>query len=165
MMPDHKGKSVLPRRVLARIHMAKKALGLEDDDYRDLLERVTGRRSAAQLGQEDMPGLQREFRRLGWQGYLIRLEDMPPLKYQDVDERPGRPTGAQLRMLEARFRNIKGFATRDPEYALRSFLEKVVGASHPLLLDDRGYEKALTAIKRLEQARGVKEPWRGKRGD
>lgn len=32
--------------LIAKIHVAKKELGLDDDTYRDVLERVTGRRSA-----------------------------------------------------------------------------------------------------------------------
>jgi len=40
-----------PRRAkdLARIHLAKKELGLDDDTYRDLLQSLTGQRSAAGL--------------------------------------------------------------------------------------------------------------------
>lgn len=42
-----------PRRraELAKIHLACKALGLDDDTYRDLLARVTGQRSAGALNQ------------------------------------------------------------------------------------------------------------------
>lgn len=39
----------LRRRELALIHQAKTALGLDDDTYRALLERLTGKRSAADL--------------------------------------------------------------------------------------------------------------------
>ena len=49
MQPDHKGRSVLPRSILAKIHIAAKEIGLGEDDYRDLLERVTGKRSASAL--------------------------------------------------------------------------------------------------------------------
>ncbi len=34
---------------LARIHLLKKDLGLDDDSYRDLLEKLTGKRSAGKL--------------------------------------------------------------------------------------------------------------------
>ena len=39
------------RRLLARVHLLAKQSGLEEDAYRDLLERETGRRSAAVLGE------------------------------------------------------------------------------------------------------------------
>ena len=35
--------------MMAKIHIAKKQLGLDDDTYRDVLERVTGRRSCKKM--------------------------------------------------------------------------------------------------------------------
>lgn len=55
------------RRTLAAIHIAKKDRRLDDDSYRDLLERIAGVRSAADL---DDPGARRvmaEFERLGFE--------------------------------------------------------------------------------------------------
>lgn len=37
------------RKELAKIHVLSKAAGLDEDSYRDVLERLTGQRSAAQL--------------------------------------------------------------------------------------------------------------------
>ena len=52
---------------LAAIHVAKRELGLDDDTYRDVLYRVTGRRSAKGMGYRDAQLVLDEFRRLGWQ--------------------------------------------------------------------------------------------------
>lgn len=159
MQPDHKGVSLLSRDVLAKLHIAKKDLCLDDDDYRDILERSTGHRSAREITPEQVPALQRELRRLGWDGYLLRPGELPPLKYRDMDNRPGRPTGAQLRMLEARFVNIRGFADRNPDAAFRAFLERRFHISDVRLLDVGRFEAALSAVKRLEAQRGVKQPY------
>ena len=51
---------------LAKIHIAKSQLGLDDDTYRDLLERVTGRRSAKGLEPRQTAHVLDEFTRLGW---------------------------------------------------------------------------------------------------
>lgn len=51
---------------LAKIHIAKKQLGLDDDTYRDLLERVTGKRSAKGLTHTQINNAIAEFERLGW---------------------------------------------------------------------------------------------------
>lgn len=159
--PDHKGKSALPRAVLAKIHIARKALCLDDDDYRDILERITGHRSASEIGPDQLLPLQRELRRLGWDGYLLRRDEVPPLKYKELGHRPGRPSPAQLRMLEARFKNIRGFADINPDGAFRAFLEKRFRISDARLLDDSSYEAALTAVKRLEAEHGVKKEFKG----
>ncbi|MBM3929088.1 MAG: regulatory protein GemA [Sphingomonadales bacterium] len=50
---------------LKAIHVGRKALGLDDDDYRATLERITGKRSAAQLTEAQRRNVIREFRRLG----------------------------------------------------------------------------------------------------
>lgn len=51
---------------LKAIHAGRKALGLEDEDYRALLVRVTGKRSAAQLDERQRSAVVTEFRRLGF---------------------------------------------------------------------------------------------------
>ena len=160
-MLKQKGASLLNRGQLAKIHIAKKALCLSDDDYRDILERITGKRSSRDVALDQLPTLQREFRRLGWDGYLLRRSEIAPLRYVDCDNRPGRPNGRQLRMLEAMFVNIKGFADTAPDAAFRKFLEKRFNVSHARLLDDRTFESALTAVKRLQAERGVKKVWNG----
>jgi hypothetical protein len=168
--PNHKGRSLLSRDQLAKVHIAKKALCLDGESYRAILHRVTGHESARDIMPDQLPDLQREFRRLGWDGYLLTRDEMHALrgetgkmpallKYSDCDNRPGRPTGAQLRMLEARFRNIRGFADVQPGAALRGFLEKRYHISDMRLLDDRTYQAALNAVKRLEGERGVKKEW------
>lgn len=56
-----------PRRAaLAKVHMAKKALGLEDDDYRDVVEAVTGHRSAADCSDVQLGRLIQHFKARGF---------------------------------------------------------------------------------------------------
>jgi phage gp16-like protein len=54
------------RRELGRIHQAKAALGLDDDDYRDMLERLCGVRSAADLDSTQRFKVIAELERLGY---------------------------------------------------------------------------------------------------
>ena len=52
---------------LAKIHIAKKALGMDDDTYRALLARVAGVASAKDLNPRQVSAVLAEFQRLGWQ--------------------------------------------------------------------------------------------------
>ncbi len=52
---------------LAKIHIAKAQLGLDDDTYRALLARVAGVRSAKDLSPRQVGLVLAEFERLGWQ--------------------------------------------------------------------------------------------------
>jgi phage gp16-like protein len=55
------------RRELAAIHAGRKALAIEEESYRALLERVTGRRSARDLDAAGRSAVIGELRRLGFQ--------------------------------------------------------------------------------------------------
>ncbi|MEO1473989.1 MAG: regulatory protein GemA [Pseudomonadota bacterium] len=50
-----------------QIQIARRQLGLEDDDYRALLKRVTGLSSSKGMGTQDQRKVLDEFRRLGWE--------------------------------------------------------------------------------------------------
>lgn len=54
------------RRKLAAIHCARRDLGLDDDAYRDLLERITSKRSAADLTDRQLDRVLAVLAKLGW---------------------------------------------------------------------------------------------------
>ena len=54
---------MLDRKKLAVIHITKKELALSDDEYRDLLEKATGKRSAKDLDEAGFRRLMRYFAR------------------------------------------------------------------------------------------------------
>lgn len=51
---------------LAAIHLGKKELGLDDDTYRDLLEQVTGKRSAKDLNTDELVAVLKRYEELGF---------------------------------------------------------------------------------------------------
>lgn len=57
------------RKLLAKVHMGSKALGIEEEDYRALLERLTGHDSAAQCDDRQLQAVITEFGRMGWQSF------------------------------------------------------------------------------------------------
>jgi hypothetical protein len=54
------------KRLLAKIHIAKKELGLGDDTYRDVLEKVTGKRSASGCTDRELGAVMDHFKSLGF---------------------------------------------------------------------------------------------------
>ena len=56
------------RLMIAKIHLAKKALALEEDSYRAILLRVGGADSSGKMTVSQLDRVLQEFRRLGWQG-------------------------------------------------------------------------------------------------
>lgn len=63
---------------LAKIHVAKAQLKLDDDTYRALLERLTGKTSAADLTARERVMVLNEFYRLGWSAESHRIPQRRP---------------------------------------------------------------------------------------
>lgn len=57
---------------LAAIHVARKQLGLDDDAYRAVLQRVTGKASAKEMSEAERRAVVAELRRLGFGAYPPR---------------------------------------------------------------------------------------------
>jgi hypothetical protein len=55
------------RALIAKVHVAKKALGLDDETYRAILSRVSGQESCANCREPQLAAVLAEFRRLGWE--------------------------------------------------------------------------------------------------
>ena len=56
----------MTRAILAKVHIAKKQLGLAEESYRAILARVTGEESSKDCTELQLQKLIDEFKRLGW---------------------------------------------------------------------------------------------------
>lgn len=54
------------RSLIAKVHVAKKELGLADDDYQAILIRITGHSSSAMLSEDKLVAVLVEFEAKGW---------------------------------------------------------------------------------------------------
>lgn len=79
---------------LAKIHIAKAQLGLDDDTYRALLARVAGVRSAKDLTKRQVGAVLREFERLGF-------KPAPAKKAGRAVPKPAPERAAQIGKIEA----------------------------------------------------------------
>ena len=66
------------RPMLAKVHIAKAQLCLDDDTYQDIVRRITGRESSAGCTPHQLELLLAEFRRLGWQPKAKKVHASPP---------------------------------------------------------------------------------------
>jgi phage gp16-like protein len=132
-MPVSKKKN--PRaRELATIHTAKKNLGLDDDQYRDLLEEWTGKRSAADLTRSERHRVIECFRRAGFQpkpnapskpAQTAAQPAVMPVQVQDEDE----PLVRKAKALWIELHRLG--AVRNPsEAALNRFCKRHTGVDH-----------------------------------
>lgn len=104
------------RAMIAKIHLARKALALTEDSYRDVLRRITGIDSAGAMRPDQLDAVLREFARLGW-------------KPRPAKKRSDKP---QVRMIWAIWRDIVALQGHGNDAALRAFVARQTRtAAHP----------------------------------
>jgi phage gp16-like protein len=101
-------------RDLARIHLAKKELGLDDEAYRALLKAETGASSSADLDSRGRWKVLMAFSRLGWKGGVAAGAD--PGKAARKVGRPA-PQGGSKEALLAKVEALLTDAGRGWPYA------------------------------------------------
>lgn len=118
---------------LARIHILKKQAALDEDSYRDLLERETGKRSAKDLSAAERQSVIRVLNRL-----------------QGTGKRASIPSGSYAKKLQALWiagYNLGAIETRSGQ-AMRAFLKRQTGLdSDRFLRNSQDADKAIEALK------------------
>lgn len=140
--------SCLPRATLAAIHVAKKQLGLDDETYRDLLQRVTGKRSAGELTEAEAGRVLEEMRGKGFE----RGVRTAPAGAMKLDG----PYAAKLRALWITGWNL-GVTNDRTDAALVAFVKRQTGIDHvSWLRDGAEASRAIEGLKAwLARAAGV----------
>jgi phage gp16-like protein len=128
------------RARLAKIHIAKKQLALEDDSYRALLVRVTGQESSATCTPSQLDAVLAEFARLGF------TADKP--KHPRSDK-------AYVRMIYGVWSDLKPFVVDNSHTALRSFVRRQTGQDAPEFLNPEDANLVIEGLKAwLQRERG-----------
>jgi hypothetical protein len=129
------------RRDLAAIHTAKKLLALSDESYRDLLERLTGKRSSADLDAPGRAAVLQEFRRLGFRPLAA-----PAPKRAGTRARADDPVARKMRALWLSLWHLG--AVRDPsENALAAFAKRIAHVDALQFLPPARARKIVEALK------------------
>jgi len=140
------------RALIAKIHVAKDQLGLDDYTYCAVLKRVTGRTSSRDLTRSQAIRVIQEFKRSGWSDKQGRS----PAKTVSGKYAP------ILRALWLSAYNLGVARSRDDK-ALLAFVQRQTGLSHTRFLTEPGDAKrAIEAMKKwLTRDAGVEWPGQG----
>jgi len=117
---------------IAAIHVAKKQLGLDDDTYRAVLVRVTGKNSAGKMTQAEQYAVVQELRRQGFTPGKKGLEG---------------PFAAKLQALWIAAWNL-GIVEDRRDSAMLAFVKRQTNIDHTrFLLDAEDAARAIDALK------------------
>ena len=114
------GRGRARSRAIGKVKLGQKLLGLDDGEYRGLLESVTGRRSAADLGLPDLGRVIEEMERLG---ACFERDGRRRRK------RPAAKASAEKDPLIRKIRALLADAGRPEEYA-ESILRRMTNHKH-----------------------------------
>lgn len=121
------------RDLLAMLHIAKKELALDDETYRDLLERVTGRRSARDMSAAELGKCIDELKTRGF-----RPKRKAP-----------RSSDPHVRKIWALWRQLgdDGHLRSPDRPALRAFVKRMTGVENPDWLTQAQANTVIEALK------------------
>lgn len=117
---------------LAKVHIARKDLAIEEDSYRALLARVTGRASAADCNEAQLDAVLAEFARLGWK---------PKPKARPLSKKP------RVRLIFALWADLRPSLRNGSTRALGHFIERQTGISDPEWLSPEQAAAVAEALK------------------
>jgi len=143
------------RKTLAKIHIAKKDLGLDGTQYEDVLRANSGKESAALLTDAEAAAVLDHFEQLGWKPRRRRKKKQGmALRFEGLAGRPGMASPAQLRKIEATWMTHPGVLEKN-EAALRRFLINRFHVSGLRFIEDHQVGKILRAIESIKPKAGM----------
>lgn len=130
--------------MVAKLHIARKELGLDDETYRSILTRVTGKTSSKGLSDRHLAMVLAEFARLGWKP---KPSPRPPATDGRTWRGPSRK--GYVRLLYALWGELARTVELDkpgPE-GLRAFVKAKADVDDPEFLTSGGATPLIEAIK------------------
>lgn len=134
------------RAMLAKVHIAKKELGLDEDDYRQILADETGKTSAGDCSAQELDAVLARFKGRGWQP-ATKTSRSKPAQH---------PTARKARALWISLHQLG--AVRDPsEKALESFAKRQLGCERlNWARQSEGY-RLIEALKKMGERNGWRQ--------
>lgn len=125
---------------LAKLHIAKKALGLDEESYRSVLVHATGKASARAMSEAERREAVRAFEALGFKPAPARGAGSP------AKRRAG-----HVRLVYALWGELQalGQVTKGPRgmRALKAFVKRQCGIDHPDFIDIQAAPSVIEALK------------------
>lgn len=122
------------RPLIAKLHMAKKDLGLSESEYRAMLEHATGKRSAAEMHFSELDRALVALKAAGWK-----------------EKKKAAPGGkAHVGMIHKLWGDLDAAGVLDDpsDRGLRAFVVRQTGVASPEFLDPKAATKVIEGLKR-----------------
>lgn len=148
-------KSVSPRRrsMLAKVHIAKKDLGLSDDEYRGIINAKFGVQSSSKLSDKRLVELLESFKGMGF-----TAKKSGPVKQPAKSPQPSKEKERQIRKLKALWISLYrlGVTYDRSDDGLTAFARRVSGGAETGIrsinwLDQYAAANVIEALKKMAE--------------
>lgn len=140
--------------LLAKVHIAKKDLRLSDEHYRDVLERITGKRSAAGLSDAQLIAVLKHFEGEGFKPKVIAGAKAAPRSAPKPGRRPAdHPVARKARALWISLHQL-GVVENPSEAALEAFCKRQLGVDALQWADQSHAEPLIKGLKAMAERAG-----------
>lgn len=139
------------RTMIAKLHLARRDLRLEEEDYRLVLERVTGQRSAADLSVAQLDAALAEMKRLGWEAQK---------RSGPASGRASNPAAKKARAMLISL-GLMGVIRNTSEAALNAFARRQTGIERLSWVNQSHVYKLIEALKAIASRNGWNQSTEG----
>ncbi len=148
---------------IKRIHTILHVLGISDENYRAALESRFSVTTCKDLTIQEAKSFLDELEKLALktdrERYQTKMNKAAeefagkqPKRFDNLDNRPGMATGAQLRKIEASWQEISIIPEVEPRArALRRFIQRITGVADIRFLDVEMAGKVINAMTAMQR--------------
>lgn len=134
------------RAMLAKVHLAKKQIGLDEDDYRQILLEETGRASAGDCTEGELERALRRFEALGF-------KPLPKAGAQPSQRPAQHPVARKARALWISLYHLGAVRSPD-EKALEAFAKRQLGCERLVWANQSHGYRLIEALKAMAERHG-----------
>lgn len=130
-------------KLIQLIHVAKKKIGLSDEDYRAVLESTAGKSSCSEMTLFELDEALKAMKKLGFRVKKLETKEI---------ELGWDTTREQMNYIKGMWE----LAARDKsDRALYKFIGRITGAVHPRFMNKKDAQKVIIALRKMMADAGL----------
>lgn len=132
--------------MIAKIHLAKNQLGLDDDTYRSIIRQTCGKESSAKCTDKQLMKVIEHLKEKGWSDKKTRKKSDKTRMERKAYEKPNKASTSKIYALWGVLQRSGKVKSHD-KAALDAFVKKYTDVDHVKWLDELQAQKIIECLK------------------
>lgn len=134
--------------MIAKIHLAKNQLGLDDDTYRSIIQQAVGKDSSTKCTDKQLEKVIEKLKEKGWKDAKPRISRDKTRRERRAYEKTNKPSISKIYALWGVLQRSGKIKSQD-KAALDAFVRKYTGVDHVKWLDESQAQKIIEMLKQM----------------